>query len=602
MTCEINGFQLYQAFLAGYFEMKKNREKMNRINVFPVRDGDTGSNMVSTMKNVATGLKSCRSAGKLLERIAELSLEGARGNSGMILTQYLNGMARHGRGKSTLSLCELADIINLAVKDAYKAVDVPREGTILSVMTAWAEKFHSLCGQHRSPQALMEVSLERAREALEHTPEQLDILKENRVVDAGALGFVSFLEGVDKLGDTGLVDGSMRKEILTDSDRSTLSYGRGEGHGGSGKFTFRYCTEVLLEKSEGDRDELRAILSPLGDSLIVAEGIDKFRIHIHTDEPDRVVDTLRRLGRVIQQKADDMKRQEQVVSARAGRIAVLTDSIADIPRELMDRYQIHRLSLSLIWDDEEYLDRLTIRPDTFYAMQEERASFPASSLPSASRVENYFAFLLEHYEGVIVLSVSKELSGTWKQMSLAAEKFNRRETRIAVVDTRLNSVAQGLLVERVARVAVQGAGLEELILLAESLRKRIKIFVSVKTFRYMVKGGRVTPLKGAAAKLLNLKPIITLDEEGKGKAFDKSFSSGGLMKKVTALVRDIHGGKGIEEYAVVHASDRERGETFSRLVGEVIGKEPSYISEISPIVGMHSGKGAVAIGIIERDD
>ena len=235
-------------------------------------------------------------------------------------------------------------------------------------------------------------------------------------------------------------------------------------------------------------------------------------------------------------------------------------------------------------------------------MQAERSSFPSSSLPTAPQVERYYSYLLEHYEGVIVLAVAGALSGTWKRMSLSAEKFNGAGKRISVVDTKLNSVAQGLLVERVAQAAVQGKNLEELTALAESLRERIKIFVSVKTFKYMVRGGRVSPLQGLAAKILNLKPIVTLDREGKGNAFEKSFSSAGLMKKVASLIQQIDRNKGIEEFAVVHASDRERGDQFSSLVAGIIGREASYITDISPIVGMHSGKGAVAIGIVESDE
>ena len=601
MTGEINGYMLYHAFLAGYLGMADSRETMNRINVFPVRDGDTGSNMVHTLKTVAERLNPCRSAADLLERMAGLSLEGARGNSGMILTQYLNGLARHGRGRKSLTLCELGEILILSVGEAYRAVEVPREGTILTVIKAWAEKISTVCHSHDAPGPLMTEAFETAKNALDHTTEQLDILKDNSVVDAGALGFVSFLEGVNRLGDKGLVDGETRKALLVTEDSLPLSSSIEESHGKSEGVTYRYCTEVLLEGAEAERDEIRSLLLPLGDSLIVAEGRGRFRIHIHSDEPDRVVDILRKKGKVVQQKADDMKRQEQIMTERASRIAVVTDSIADIPEEVLDRYQVHRFSLSLIWDGEEYLDRLTLKPETFYAMQAERSSFPSSSLPAAAQVERYYSYLLEHYEGVIVLSVAGALSGTWKRMALSAEKFNGEVPRINVVDTKLNSVAQGLLVERIAQASAQGKNLEELTALAESLRKRIKIFVSVKTFRYMVRGGRVSPLQGLAVKILNLKPIVTLDREGRGSAFDKSFSSAGLMRKVASLIQKIDREKGIEEFAVVHASDRERGEQFSSLVTGIIGREPSYITDISPIVGMHSGKGAVAIGIVESN-
>lgn len=602
MSEKINGYQLYQAFLSGYLHIVNQREKMNRINVFPVRDGDTGSNMVGTLNAVSARLKSCRSAGLLLERIGDLSLEGARGNSGMILSQYLNGLARFAKNKGELTLTELGEILHKSVDEAYRAVENPMEGTMLSVLKAWSGEVRRICKDHNSAWAIMKESLASARGALERTPEQLAVLKEHRVVDAGALGIVSFLEGIVKLGARGKIPAFRRRSLLGGNPLEEIPHTIEHNHESEEELIHRYCTEVLLEGDGSDRQELRERLGPLGDSLIITEGQSRKRIHIHTNVPDRVVTLLRQGGRVIQQKADDMKRQEQIVTAPLGKIGIVTDSIADIPLEILDRYQVHMINMLLMWDEDEYLDRLTITPDSFYRMQEERPSFPSSTFPSAAQIERTYQYLLEHYEGLLVLSVSGALSGAWKRMSLSAQKFNREGKRITVVDTRLNSVAQGLLVKRVAEEAAKGRSLEELTTLAEDLREKIRIFVSVKTFKFMVKGGRVSPLKGFLAKLLNLKPIVSLDREGKGIALDKSFSSRGLVKKISALINRIGDTEGVREYALVHASDRERGEEFAEQIEKIVGKAPSYISDISPIVGMHSGKGAVAIGILEGKD
>ena len=151
----------------------------------------------------------------------------------------------------------------------------------------------------------------------------------------------------------------------------------------------------------------------------------------------------------------------------------------------------------------------------------------------------------------------------------------------------------------IAREAAEGKSLDELAERAEELKKRIKIFVSVSTFKYMVRGGRVSPLTGMVATALNLKPIISLDETGKGVKFDKSFSAKGLMKKVLKIAGDIDNARGIASYAIVHAADEKKAAHFARQLEDATGKKPDYITSISPIVGMHSGKGAVAIGIIE---
>jgi DegV family protein with EDD domain len=599
MGTTFNGFQFYNAFLSGYINISSNREYINQINVFPVQDGDTGTNMVGTFKIIAENLVPCRATNKLLNNIASLSLEGARGNSGMIISQYLNAFARYAGNNTSLSLCQIGSILQESVKDAYAAVETPREGTMLTVMRVWATVIARECANSKNLEEILTTALSAAQDALKKTPEQLAVLKKYHVVDAGAWGFVSFLEGIVKLGEHGRVSFSKRKELKFDAVQISKQL-VSEVHSFSGEIPYRYCTEVLLEGTNIEQAELKKLLKPLGDSLIVSAGAYRSRIHIHTNEPSIVIAKLRKLGKIVQQKADDMIRQEEIINKRLSSIGVVTDSIADIPQEILDAYQIHVINLSLIWDGEEYLDKLTIKPQEFYKMQSIKDSFPTSSFPSAAKIERYYQYLLEHYEGLIVLPVAKQLSGTWQRLSLSSEQFNKGKKRVEVIDTCLNSVAQGLLIKNIAEKAAQGASLEELVTISEELKKRIKIFVTVKTFKFMVKGGRVSPLKGFIGKVLNLKPIVSLDENGKGIAFDKSFSSKGLMKKIARIVKTISNTNGIQEYAVVHALAPEQADNFVQVIQSSINKSPAYISDISPIVGMHSGKGAVAIAVIEN--
>jgi len=596
----MNGCQIYHGFLSGYMNIAGHREHMNRINVFPVPDGDTGSNMIRTFRAIVKDLESSRSAGKVLEHIADLSLEGARGNSGIILSQYLNGLAGRAGRIPLFTSRDFGQAVRDSVEDAYRAMENPMEGTILTVIRAWAETIYTESLRRIPMNELLSRGFAAARSALEKTTDQLQVLKENRVVDAGAWGFVSFLEGIEKLNRDGPVPLSVRKSLEEPADTAESAHETEPAvHTGPQDLRFRYCTEVLLEKNTAGPDKIRRKLRPLGDSLIVGQGRNRLRVHIHCNQPDEVVRLLRRYGRVVQQKADDMVRQEQVVNRRIARIAVLTDSIADIPREILDRYQIHVLNLKLTWEDEEFLDRLTLTPEEFYRQQAVRSSFPGSSVPGRSRVDSVFQYLMEHYDGLIALPVGKALSGTWQQMQLAAEPWNREGKRIEVIDTCLDSAAQGLLAAEVARAAAEGRGLDELKQLAETLKKRVKIYVTVSTFKYMVKGGRVSPLKGFLATLLNLKPIVSLDEQGRGIAFDKAFSRKGLMKKTAALMKETVERNGIVRYAVVHAAAPEKAAEFAALAEAVTGKKPDYITAISPIVGMHSGKGAVAVGILE---
>ena len=594
----ISGFQIYHGFLSGYMNISKHREHLNDINVFPVPDGDTGNNMIRTFRSIITSLKSSRSPGRILNHIADLSLEGARGNSGIIVSQYLNGLAKNAENLEEFTVENFGVLVKESVNDAYMAMESPREGTMLSVIKAWADAIYTESQGKISFTEILSRGFDSAKLALERTPDQLAVLKENNVVDAGAWGFVSFLEGIEKMQKEGPVPLSIRKG-LSEANPLINIHPDHKSHTYSQVIDYRYCTEALIEKPTLSSGKIKDLLREKGNSLIVSSGRNKMRVHIHTNEPAELINLLRPYGTVIQQKVDDMTRQAQAVNSRLGRIAILTDSIADIPLEILDKYQIHVLNLKLIWDHEEFLDRLTMLPEEFYYQQSIRSSFPGSSVPDRTQVDGIYQFLMEHYDGIIVLPVAKALSGTWQQMNLAAAAYNSTENQIEVVDTCLNSAAQGLMVVEIAKAAAEGKGLEELRLIAEEIKLRSKIYVSVHTFKYMVKGGRVSPLKGFVAKVLNLKPIVSLDGEGRGIAFDKAFSQKGLMKKIEKLILDTEDKKGISEYAVVHALAPEEASKFASVVEKITGKPPAYITSISPIVGMHSGKGAVAIGIIE---
>lgn len=598
-SLKMNGYQIYHGFLSGYMNILGHKDYMNQINVFPVPDGDTGNNMIRTFRAVLVGVASEKSASHMLDRIARRSLEGARGNSGMILSQFMTGFSLAAREKPRLTMQDFGRTVKEAVRFAYEAMDQPREGTILTVIRVWAETVDRESRRCSSLKTLLSRAFAEAQAALAKTTDQLPILKENRVVDAGAWGFVSFLEGIEKMHRSGPVPFALRRTVAQAEGVSPVKSEPVLPPSEGKPLRFRYCTEVLLDAPRIEAKALREELQNRGDSLIVGRGRDRLRVHIHTDDPAGLVGLLTAYGEVAQQKVDDMRRQEEAVNRRLGTVAVLTDSIADISQELLDRYQIHQVNLPLLWENEEFLDRLTITPEEFYRQQAFRKGFPSSSVPDRSRTEQLFQFLMDHYDSMIVLPVASALSGTRQLLAKAAEPYNRENRRIEVIDTCLNSAAQGLLTVEVARRAAAGTGLEELTAAAEELKKRMKIYVSVETFKFMVKGGRVSPLKGFAAGVLRLKPIVSLDETGRGIALDKAFSRDGLLKKIARILRETQRTRGILRYVIVHAAAPEKAREFARLTKRITGEDPLYISAISPVVGMHSGKGAVAIGLLE---
>jgi len=607
----LNGYILYNSFISGYENLLRHKKFINDINVFPVADGDTGTNMVSTFYSTIQVPSLSRSVSRTLNHIADRALSGARGNSGIIVAQYLNGLADACAERDTMTTREFGAALRKAAATTCRAVENPKEGTLITIMNVWSEEMYRLGHAVRDFRDLFIQSIGAARSALERTTLQLAVLKTANVVDAGASGFVSFLEGVARMIVSGTVPPKRRLIPLSIGGEDSLA---GEAHEALADIPYRYCTEALLLRPEAPvrdltpqqtptRDgvpaaggSLRELLKGLGDSLIVSEGRDKIKIHIHTDEPSRVFFLLRGHGRIIEQKVDDMRLQYQAVHHPVSRTAILTDSIADIPGELIDRFQIHVIPQKILWGDDEYLDRLTITPETLYPYLDGRSDYPGSSVPDPRRVDQVMAWLAAHYESVIAIPVGKALSGTWQVMEQSAKKLREAGYPVFVVDSRLNSAAQGLAVLSASGDAANGLPCGEILERLGRTIARSRILVSVATFKYMVRGGRISALKGFIAALTNLKPVITLDPSGKGVAFGAAFSQRGSLKKILKAVRKNRGA--ITRYAVVHAGVPERAAAWAKDISAILGFGPEYIMEISPAVGLHAGLGSVAVAYV----
>jgi len=596
----LNGYILYNSFISGYENLLKHKNTINDINVFPVADGDTGNNMVSTFYSTIQVPAVSRSVSLTMHGIADRALSGARGNSGIIVAQFLNALANECADKETMTTLEFGKALQNAAAHTYSAIDNPQEGTLITIFRIWSDEMYRLGELMHDFREVFSHSIHAARLALERTKDQLAVLKRAGVVDAGASGFVSFLEGVARMIATGVVPQKRNAFPLSAEDEDESSHELPES---ADTITFKYCTEALVLRRQSGPGALpdtgtalRRALAGLGDSLIISEGRDKLKVHIHTDEPARLFLVLKDYGRVIEQKVDDMRMQFSAAHRPVSSIAIVTDSIADIPQELLDRYQIHVIPQKILWGDDEYLDRLTISAETFYPYLDSRVDYPSSSVPDPHRVDQVFSWLAAHYEAIIAIPVGKALSGTWQVMKASAEKLAQGGYPIAVVDSKLNSAAQGLVVLAAAEDAAAGLGRADILQRLSANIARARIFVSVATFRYMVRGGRVSALKGFFAALTNLKPIVSLDANGKGTAFGASFSQEGSKQKILKSIR-AHRAT-IARYAVVHAGVPERARRYAEDLEGILGGPPEYIMEISPVVGIHAGIGAVAVAYL----
>ena len=588
----INGKFLYYAFIAGGNQILKNQVELNRINVFPVSDKDTGSNLASTIRSVIDNIKPHKSYKTTVTSIADAALIGARGNSGVIFAQFLHGLNSETLNKPIVTLTEFVDSVTKSIPFMYEAVANPVEGTMLTVIKDWSDFLHSKKDAIHDFAGVITESLVVLQKSLAETTVKLKALNESGFVDAGAKGFVLFMEGIIDF----IKNRNIRSLVVEPFENISLIH---SNELIEEDITFRYCTEAIIKNVTHGKPELQKFLSENGDSVVVAGSDSICRLHVHTNNPAELFHKLKDKGTITFQKVDDMVRQQEAVSKRKWNIALVTDSTCDLSQELIDFYQINMASINLNFGDSHYLDKVTIQPDQFYDLLETENEFPKTSQINEQAFTNLYSHLASHYDAIIAVHLSGQFSGTYSNSFKAGKRISKEFNKpVHVIDSKSLSGALGLLVLKAAQNIEAGEPLEKVV---DKLKKDVpksKIFVSVKDLQYMIKGGRVSKPKGMIANLLGLNPVISMDENGKSLLFGNTFSQKASLSKIYKHIEKSSRGKTLWNYIILHANNVDGAESAEGKMVEITGKKPVSVVNISPVIGMHAGNGALAISLL----
>ena len=592
----LDGTRLALALRAGILRLLSREEVINKINVFPVPDGDTGTNLALTLHAVLTRIRDHADphAGRLLVRVADAALDGARGNSGAILAQFLLGVGDRAGHLEELDAEQFAAAVTDGASYAREAMTEPREGTILTVLTDFAHEVSEQVAAHgvHDFNRLFGLALERARRSLAATTSQLEALRKANVVDAGAMGFVELIAGMSDYLETG--------EVAADDAIVRVLHEEHSAAGEEQDLTHRYCTECMVSGDPVDRRHLREQLAAVGSSLVVAGTFRKAKVHIHVNDPTEVFRIASRFGTVSGEKADDMQRQQGAAHHGARRsVAIVVDSAADLPDDALERLDIHLVPVRIHFGPHSYLDKVSLTPEQFFHELATNPEHPKTSQPPPGDFRRAFEFLGSHYEGVVYIGLTSRASGTFQSAESAAQR-SRTHGRIVCIDSMNASLGQGLIAMAAATRAIEGGTLEEVEHAALDARSRTRTFACLETLEYAVRGGRVPAWARRIADMLHVMPLLSVYPDGRVSIGGVLFGRRNMTAKFARFVRRRIAREKRWTLAVGHANAPEEAAKLTRLLRDGLDNiDEDFVVPIGTALGVHGGPGCLVVSIQE---
>ena len=586
-TSNINGKELYSALVSGICKVISRHEHLNKINVFPVPDGDTGTNLLFTLKPVLNIQDSISNdVSKALTQISDVAIDSARGNSGTIMAQYFIGMAEKSSNAIEINNKNIYELLDGAYNAAKESMEEPKEGTIITVMRdiAIESKNHIDSNDIENTfKAIYEISIK----SLNNTPEQMQILKDAGVVDAGAQGFVDLIEGLYHYIKTGENINPESIEIH-ETDSADINI---ENYDDS---NYQFCTECIVEGDSISRRDMKETLTSMGDSFILAGTKSKVKVHIHTDNPNKVFELCSNYGTVKNQKADDMHQQVSSSHDSKSEIAIVTDSGCDIQYDTHNN-NIHMVPVRYSFGSKEYIDKVSHTSDEFYMELMNNPVHPKTSQPPTGDFIRKYENLSTHYKSIISIHIPAKLSGTLQSAKNATKNIDMKITHI---DSLCASVGLGLIIKQASEWAKESYDHKLIVQKVNSLIKNTKILQVINDISYSIKGGRVPKFAGPIAKILKIHPILTNDKEGSLKAESVLFGKKDLHIKFAKYILKTLDKNTHYNISISHSFAENEGHEIVDIIENNFDNINSIdLVEMGSALGIHSGPKSFGAGI-----
>ena len=591
----INSSLFLEGMKNGIFAVVNAQEKLNSINVFPVADGDTGTNLCLSLYPIIniTNSQTEKTVGSLLEKIADKLIDHSRGNSGSILAQFFQGMSDSAVDIEQFDTYQFLKSLKMGNRYAREALSEPVDGTILTVIDKFSESFEDSYSKeiNKDFSEIFSKVMITTKEAVAETKNQLDVLRDSNVEDAGAKGFYILMNGFFEF----IVNGVSQKE--PSSQKNFLDHQPEEIYPDSDEIEFQYCTECIISGNEIDRRKIREILLKHGNSIVVAGTKNKIKAHIHTDNPSFVFDEMKKFGTISSEKADDMKKQNKIIKNQTKSFAVITDSAADITDKDIEELDINIIPIRIQLGQKSYLDKVTITPDEFFKELLVNTAQPTTSQPSVGEFRRHFQYLASHYNDVLSISVTGSISGTLQASESAAKKI-KADGNIFTYNSLNASLGQGQIAVYAAKCAKNGKDIHSTLKELNTIRKNTKTFGLIPNLKYAVQGGRVPKTVKLIADIFRLTPILVSTDDGLIVTRKFLFGKNRILKKFAKYIAENISYSKKVNISIGHAIAYEDAKTLKKFLETEIEQINEFkITELGTAIGVHGGPGAIMVGV-----
>lgn len=582
--------ELKKMFLLSYQKIEESKEEINKINVFPVPDQDTGSNMAKTLLGIKEAIE--RKDFKNLKEISEAALDGAltgaQGNAGVIYVGFLAGFLPF-LDKNPVDVKKFAQAFEKGKEKAWQSIQSPKEGTILDVIDAANQTFQEKAREESDFIKIFKPVVEKAKEALLATREKMEIFKKANVVDAGGLAFLLILESYLEALDPAFVEASAgREEKPSEEVRKFVQV-----------LANRYEVVCLIENPKIDKEKIKEKLRSLGNSLDIVQIGSKAKIHIHTDYPDEVRNLMRGVGQVQDLRVEDLaKEMAGEPSVRKVSIGLVTDDIADLPPKILERYQIEMVRVVIDWPAGERLPGENIYQKMREAEKLRIKEFPKTSQASPKSYFDAFKKQLARFEKVLCLSISSKVSGCYNSACQAREMLPEEEKgRVYILDTLQAAASQALLALKAIELIQEQREMTEVLEELKRLIPQTYLYAILEDPKWLEASGRLSKSQAnwiRRIKKINLYPLVIIKNGSatKGGIIFASDMAEAIFKKIKKeSQKAIKGGKRIR-VIIEQADNLEKAEKLKQLLKEIKAEIP-FMSLAAPVIGAHAGPGTL---------